>query len=425
MSDSDKKKGTSSKEVAPKIDSLLPPAQIHLFSEDQDSIQTFQTLAEDWRFGRISMGVRGNSLDEAITYYSRRKSPTLIIIQTETTDDEFQSKLEDLAGVCSEGTAAIVIGPVNDVQLYRHLTGMGISDYLVKPVGGEQLVEAIANSLQDLVGAVDSHLMVIAGVKGGVGGTTMVSMIANVMAHNLGAKALVIDASGGASTLWNHFGFSPSGTLIEAARAIVDKDDEAFNRLIVKPHDNLHVLNSGAESILDNPVATQAYEMLLDKCLSIYPYVILDLSSAPVQIKRMALARANSIGVVATPRVPDLSLAKLLLKDLNDMPGSHSRVPTIFLNKAGLNKAVDVPAKDVSEALEAKTVIEIPWNSSLFAESENSGEMLSRMAAFKTYIPTISDAVIRMTGLKTDNESLTPSNKSGMGGFLNILKGKG
>ena len=39
-----------------------------------------------------------------------------------------------------------MIGPVNDVQLYRHLTGMGISDYLVRPVESEHLVEALANA---------------------------------------------------------------------------------------------------------------------------------------------------------------------------------------------------------------------------------------------------------------------------------------
>lgn len=424
MGDADKKKDDkASEKVVPKIDSLLPPAQIHLFSKDQETVNTFQTLAEDWRFGRISMGVRGETLDEAIAYYSRRKSPTLVIIQSETTDEEFQGQLETLAGLCSEGTAAIVIGPVNDVQLYRHLTGMGISDYLVKPVAGEHLVEAIAQSLQNIVGAVDSHLMALTGVKGGVGTTTLTSMIAHVLSDTMNAKTLVIDASGGASTLWNHFAFSPSGTLIEAAKAIVDKDEDAFNRLILKPSDTLHVLNSGAESILDNPVASQAYELLLDRCLSVYPYVLLDLSNAPVQIKRMVLARANSIGMVTTPRVPDLSLAKLLLKDLNDMPGAHSRAPIVFLNKVGLNKAVDVPPKDVAEALETKTLVEIPWNASLFAEAENSGKLLSKLPAFKGYIPTIRQAVTRMTGLKSEGGD-TPVEPKG-GGLLGLFKGKG
>lgn len=401
--------------------SLLPPAQIHLFSDDAQTITTFQELAEDWRFGRISMSVRGNSLDEAIVHYARRKSPTLIIIQTETTDTAFQKQLEDLAGVCNEGTAAIVIGPVNDVQLYRHLTNMGISDYLVKPVAADQMIEAIATSLQDIVGAVDSHLMAITGVKGGVGTTTIAAMIGHLLSDSFHAKTLVLDASGGSSTLWTHFGFSPSGTLIEAARAIVDKDDDAFNRLIVKKNDMLHVMNCGAESILDNPVAAQAFEMLLDKCLTLYPNVVLDLSKAPVQLIRMVMARANSIGIVTGPRVPDLSIAKLLLKDLRDMPGAANRKPTIILNKTGMAKGADISTTDAADALQTDMMISLPWEAAAFAEAENSGDFIAGHAVFKKYRDTLVPAIAKMTGYATHNDD--GKNNGGLSSFLSALKG--
>ena len=400
------------------IDSLLPPAQIHLFSDDKETIETFTTLAADWRFGRITMSNRGTNLDDAIQHYARRKSPTLILIQTNDTGQDFQDKLGDLAEVCNEGTAAIVLGPVNDVQLYRHLTSMGISDYLVKPIETEQLVGAIASSLQEIVGAVDSHLMAMMGVKGGVGATTIAAMISHTLSSDFHAKTLILDASGGASTLWNHFGFSPSGTMIEATRAVVDKDDDSFNRLIIKNSDMLHILNSGAESILDNPVATQAFEMLLDKCLSIYPNVIVDLSKAPTQIIRMVTARANSIGIVATPRVPDLSITKLLLKDLNELPGSAGRNPHIFLNKSGLSKTSDIASVDAKEALKSDNITPIQWDGALFANAENSGEFIGKQVGYKKLSKTLAPAITKMTGHieKSDDK------KSSGGGLLSFMK---
>lgn len=171
-----------------KVGSLLPPAKIHLFSDDLETLNLFHTLGEDWRFGRVNMGIRGDNLDEAIAHYSRRKSPTLILIQTETTDSAFEEKLGELAEFCAEGTAAIVIGPVNDVQLYRHLTGMGISDYLVAPLETENFIEAIANSLQTVVGSVDSHLMALAGVKGGVGTTSIAAMMSDILSKDFESK---------------------------------------------------------------------------------------------------------------------------------------------------------------------------------------------------------------------------------------------
>lgn len=405
------------------VDSLLPPASIHIFSDDLETLNLFHALGEDWRFGRINIGIRGDNLDEAIEHYSRRKSPTLIIVQTENTDTDFQNKLADLASVCDEGTAAIVIGPVNDVQLYRHLTGMGISDYLVAPIETENVIGAIAQSLQDIVGAVDSHLMAFVGVNGGVGTTCVSAMISDILANDMGTKTLVMDASGAYSTLWNHFGFSPSGTLIEAARSIVDKDDDAFKRLIIKKSDNLHIINSGAEDIFDNPVATQAYEMLLDHCLSLYPYVIIDTSGAPTQIKRMILARANTIGITTTPCVTDLSLTKLIMKGLKSLPGMENKSPLILLNKTGISKSLEISKDDVKEALETDNIINLPWNADMFMESENNGKPLSSHNDFTTYKSLLLPQLIKITGLKDFDNGMNKQMSGGLSSILSKIMG--
>jgi pilus assembly protein CpaE len=409
----------------PKVDSLLPPAKIHLFSYDLETLNLFHTLGEDWRFGRVNMGIRGDNLDEAIAHYERRKSPTLIIIQTETTDQAFQDRLADLAVHCDEGTAAIIIGPVNDVQLYRHLISIGISDYLVAPIETESLVEAIASSLQDLVGAVDTHLIATIGVKGGVGTTSISSLIADTLGNQLESKTLLMDACGGASTLWNHFAFSPSGTLIEAARAIVDKDEDALKRLIIKNSDNLHILNSGAENILDNPVAGQAYEMLLDHCLSLYPYIVADASGAPTQIKRMILGRANVIFIVTTPNVPDLSMTKLLMKEISDMPGMESRKPTIILNNVGQAKGAEIDVNDVKEALGVKDIIVMPYDGNTFTKAENGTKSLSENTDFNTLKSRLKSDLARVIGLNNFDAAMEKKIKRGLPAILSkLMRGK-
>ena len=410
--------------AAQKVDSLLPPAKIHLFSEDLETLNLFDVLNEDWRFGRIHLAIRGNNLDDAIEYYSRRKSPTLIIIQTETTSSEFQKRLEDLAGVCDEGTAAIVVGPVNDVQLYRHLTNIGISDYLVYPLEKEDLVEAVANSLQDIIGAVDSHLLALVGVKGGVGTTSLASMMGDILSNEFRQKTLLMDAAGAHSTLWNNFSFSPSGSLIEAALAVADQDMETFDRLIVKKSDHLHILNSGTENILDKPVAVEAYEMLLDYCLSIYPNVIVDTSGAPVAVKKVVLARANSVGIVTTPRVPDLSLTKMMMKAVENVPGGHNKKPVILLNKSGSVKAHEIGANDIREALGIDELIELPWDVNMFAAAENAGEPLSEQKSFSSYKGKLAKVLGKMFSIAVfENEAAPKSSGGGLGSFFDKLKG--
>lgn len=402
---------------------LLPPAKIHLFSDDLETLNLFHALGEDWRFGRVSMGIRGDNLDQAIEHYSRRKSPTLVIIQTDETGAEFEEKLGKLAELCDEATAAIVIGPVNDVQLYRHLTAIGISDYLVAPLDSENFIEAIGSSLQSIVGSVDSHLMTLVGVKGGVGTTSIAAMISDLLANHFKAKTLIIDAAGAKSTLWNHFGFSPAGTLIEAARAVVDNDKDALSRLIVKKSDTLHVLNTGTENILDNPVATQAYEMLLDHLLNIYPYVILDTSNAPIQITRLAANRSHSIAIVTTPRVADLSLTKMMMKSLRDMPGAETRTPTIILNKTNAVKSLDISDKDACELLGVEKMLNLPLNNDMFAKAENNGQPLSEQTNFENYSYSLIDFIAAATQLAHFKHEMKQKTNTGLLSIFKRFKG--
>ena len=118
---------------------LLPPAGVAVFSNDGDSVVAAEALAADWRFARVDVQVHAGGVDEAIGVYAEQDSPELLIVQTDVIDDGFTAKLEQLAGSCTEGTAAIVIGPDNDVNLYRKLIDMGVSDYLVRPLQADVL----------------------------------------------------------------------------------------------------------------------------------------------------------------------------------------------------------------------------------------------------------------------------------------------
>jgi pilus assembly protein CpaE len=370
-------------------------------------------LGEDWRFGRVNIAIRGEDLDQAISHYERRKSPTLIIIQTDEIGEEFESKLGQLANLCSEDTAAIVIGPDNDVQLYRHLINIGVSDYLVAPLDYEGFIEAIAASLENIVGSVDSHLMTLIGAKGGVGTTCISAMIADILSKDFGAKTLIMDAAGAHSTLWNHFEFSPSGKLIEAARAAADKDKDALDRLIVKKSETLHILNTGAEHILENPVAAQAYEILLDHMLSIYPYIVLDTSGAPTPVKKMAVTRASNIAIVSGPRVPDLSQTKIMIKSLGEIPGAENRKVSLFINKMGAAKLSDIPADDIKQTLNIEDIVTLDWDPVLFAKSENAGEPIFEQSQYKKYSNIIKKYIADSTGLNLDKDDLKNQEKNG------------
>lgn len=219
---------------------LLPSARVTLYTRDADTRAAFEAIAKDWRFARVTLEVSDGDVNTAIDTYTQYASPELVIIQTEEISDAFTDRIEALGGVCSESTSAIIIGPVNDVNLYRRLVAMGVSDYLVKPVKTMPLSHDIASILLKKIGASDSRLISLIGGKGGVGVSLAAQTLAWATSGRLQQKTFLLDASGGWSTLSVGMGFEPATTLAEAVKAAAenrggcaDADDPSGEREII------------------------------------------------------------------------------------------------------------------------------------------------------------------------------------------------
>jgi len=150
-------------------DILLPSASVFVFSKDADTLESAGALKDDWRFARVGVEIVSGDVDSAIEQFKANGASDLIIIQTDEIDDSFTERLGELSNYCDEGTAAIIIGPVNDVYLYRQLIDMGISDYLVRPVKTEIITDVIVKALIKRLGISGSRLIAVIGAKGGVG----------------------------------------------------------------------------------------------------------------------------------------------------------------------------------------------------------------------------------------------------------------
>src|SRR5690606_13417441 len=157
--------------------------------------------------------------------------PELVIVETADISDAFIDRLGELAGVCAQGTDAVVIGPKNDVHLYRSLIGMGVRDYLVLPVSADDLVDVIAKTLLDKKGIADSRLAVLIGGKGGVGVTSLAQSLAVIASEDLGHKTLLTDAAGSGGTLGIAFGLDGGSGYNEVIRIGVSGGEDDLRRL--------------------------------------------------------------------------------------------------------------------------------------------------------------------------------------------------
>ncbi len=355
---------------------LLPGARVALFTADGETKEAYKALEADWRFARVTLEVHEGDVGTATRFYAGNTPPDLIVVQTETIDEGFSEKLEALSAHMSESTSAIVIGPVNDVNLYRKLVGMGVSDYLVKPVKTDMLGENIAATLIEQIGATDSRLIALMGAKGGVGTTVLTEALAWSLSGDLGQKTFLLDASGGWSTLSVGMGFDPSTTLGEALRAAVEGNEDSLTRMIHKADEKLFILSSGGDVMLEDNADPKRYEVFLDYLMSLYPVVLADLSGASAALKRTVLTRAHLTLLVTTPTLPSVRAARTLLHEIKQIRGGSIEEVEVVLNMQGFCSKFEVPKGQINEGLEKPPSVTIPFDPDIFVSTESEAARL-------------------------------------------------
>ncbi len=405
---------------------LLPSARVTLFTRDAETRQAFEAIARDWRFARVTLDVTEGDVNTAVETYTQYGSPDLVIIQTDEISDAFSDRIEALGGVCNENTAAIIIGPVNDVNLYRRLVGMGVSDYLVRPVKTEPLSHDIAAILIKNIGATGSRLISLMGGKGGVGVSLAAQTIAWATSGTLNQKTFLLDAAGGWSTLSVGLGFEPSTTLAEAAKAAAENRVDSLTRMIYQASEKLFVLSSGGDVMLDDNASPDHYEKLLDYLMAIYPIVIVDLSQSPAALRRVALKKSHKILLLTVPTLPSVRATRTLLQEIKDLRGGNNDAADVIVNMQGYSSKNEVSKAQIEQGLDRRIVTVLPFVADTFAGAESQSK---KMQSDKEGVG-IADKLLKavrnvLSGTGSDVVRDDDDKKSGIGGLLTKLKAKG
>ncbi len=405
---------------------LLPEASIAVFSKDSDTLASARALESDWRFARVVVGVEEGGISAAIQSYQEFESPDLLIIQTDTMDEAFTAKLEELASHCDERTAAVIIGPVNDVYLYRKMIDMGISDYLVKPIPSDVMADVCAKTLIEKIGVKGSRLIAYIGAKGGVGTSLLCEAAACGVADFMDQKTFLFDVCGGRSTLSVGLGFEPATTMAEVARASDAQDEDSLDRMIHNVSDKLSVLASGADVMLEQSFDTSQLETMIDLLMSKYPVVFVDLSQSTQALQKTVLARAHQIHVISSQGLVSLRQGRSLIQEIKDLRGGDSDGIELIVNMQGLGGAQDMPSKDIEGAMDLKVSGVVPFDTKLFQGSESASRKITdddagAVLVKKELLPILQKVISAQYVMDEDDSQ---ANAGFIGGLISKLSSK-
>ncbi|MEL6316028.1 MAG: AAA family ATPase [Pseudomonadota bacterium] len=382
---------------APSHDLQAPRITIEAFCVTPEFATAVKAAAGDRRMSKARVTVGMGGADVAAKRYANVLSPDLILVETEQAGFGLFAELEPLASVCDENTRVLVVGPSNDVSLYRELIRQGVSEYLVAPCAPMQLIEAIANVYEEPGASPSGRVVAVYGVKGGVGSSVLAHNIGVLLAEQSDRDTVLVDLDGEFGTLSLDFNVEVKTSLADALSDLDGLDDVKLTRLLHAALPNVKLLTASASLAAPSAVTEEAMGLLIDALRRAGDFVVLDTPQRWTADTCAALRQADEVVLVATPDLASLRNVKSVF-DWLKAERLHDSAPRVVLNQMGAPKRPEIAAKDFGDILEAEIDLSLPYEPAVFGAAINNGEMLSAVPGGAKIVEKLAPFAEKLSG---------------------------
>ncbi|MFC3068843.1 AAA family ATPase [Phenylobacterium soli] len=361
-----------------------------------------------WSQGRVREG--GALAARQLLSESPASLPTVLLVDVSDSDEPLAA-MEALAEVCDPATRVVALGQTNDVGLYRALLRMGVSDYLVKPVSAELLVEALrraerAGAEPAPAAARAARLVAVIGARGGVGTTSLAVSAAFGLARDHGQRAVLLD-------LDLQFGAAALSLDLETGRGLREMltNPERIDSLLISSAmtpaaERLRIL--GAEESLDEDVeiGPAGLEALTAALAEDCDVLVADLPRRMDGLARAAIARASQVVLVTDLSLAGLRDAQRLARTVRALAPAAELV--LVANRVG-GVAGEAPQAEFARALGAGFDVAVPADAKAAQAAAEQARPLIEAAAKSAAGPELAKLVARLAGEAAPAASPTPA----------------
>ncbi|CAH1660806.1 Type II/IV secretion system ATPase TadZ/CpaE, associated with Flp pilus assembly [Hyphomicrobiales bacterium] len=384
-------------EARDEIIAPLPRITLQAFCETPAVAATMQTAIADRRMDKTHTRVQMGGPAAAVEAFRSAPTPNVIIVETLSDPASLTGHLDVLAQSCDPGTKVIVIGHVNDIQLYRDLLRRGVSEYLIAPLDTLDLLRALSELYVAPEARHLGRVIAVVGAKGGVGASTIAHNMSWAIARNLDASTVIVDLDIAWGTAGLNFNQDPPQGVAEAIFAPERLDANLLDRLLSRCSDNLALLASPA--VLDRTIdlGEDALDQLLELLRASVPCIVLDVPHHWSNWVRRTLVGADEVVVVAEPELASLRNAKNLV-DLSRATRPNDALARLVLNRVGVPKRPEIGAAEFAKALGVDVLSTIPFDAHLFGTAANNGQMIAEIQAGSKASEAFTQIASALTG---------------------------
>jgi pilus assembly protein CpaE len=358
----------------------LPRITLQAYCETPGVAATMQAVVADRRMDKTHARIQMGGPAAAVEAFRSAPTPNIIVLETVSDPSVMIAHLDALAESCDAGTKVVVVGHVNDVQLYRDLIRRGVSEYLIAPLGTLDVLRTLSELYVSPSARNLGRVIAVMGAKGGVGASTVSHNVAWAIARNLDASTVIVDLDIPFGTAGLDFNQDPPQGVAEAVFAPDRLDANMLDRLLSRCSDNLALL--AAPAMLDRTVdlSEEAFDQLFDLLRASVPCVVLDVPHIWSAWVRRAMISADEVVIVAAPELASLRNAKNLI-DLARASRPNDAGARLVLNQVGVPKRPEIDAAEFAKALGVEVLTSIPFDAQLFGTAANNGQMIAEVQA--------------------------------------------
>jgi pilus assembly protein CpaE len=318
--------------------------------------------------------VRRGGIAAAIASMRKAVTPSVLVVDISGEEQPLTALIE-LANVVEPDVCVLLIGEVDSVDFYREVTRkLGAHDYLSKPLTSDKVARRFGEIVAGRAPAADSvqggGLVVITGVKGGVGATTLAVNLGGHFGVSMARHTVILDPDlhlGDASLLLN---IKP-GPGLRMALAAPERIDALLAERAAQPvSGRLHML-AGDEPLANKlePVPGAAAS-LVAALRRRYNLIIADAPFGVSQYDDLLDLPHQRMLVM----LPTLASVRATLRHLAvPTRTEQTKRPVIVLNRLGTPGGLT--RRQVEDALAVKVDVAIPDQPRPIASAATMGEL--------------------------------------------------
>ncbi len=365
---------------------------------DEVTRETVKSVA--LQLGWQNLNVRDGGAEAALSYIKSTTAPSFLLVDISDCAEPM-AVMDAIADLCGDDTKVVAIGLVNDVGLYRRLMEIGVSDYLVKPVSGQTLSDAILSATRSEqnapAGAKSARLIAMIGARGGVGTTTLAVSSAWTMAQERQLRVVLIDLDLHFGSLALSLDMEPGRGLREILTSPERIDSLLIGSAMTNVSEKLRVL--GAEEPLEDSldVGHDGLSALLTDLSATADCVVIDVPRSLNELSRHVLAVADVIGIVTDRSLAGMRDTHRLLTLIKTMRNDVKTM--VIANRVG-GVAGEVGHVDFERGIGVKIAFSVPYDSKAAVAAAEKAKAFADVARNAKTVSELRSLAVGLAGTK-------------------------